>query len=147
MGGTLRGSFLGFVLQSPTLLHELTAWENVALPLRILGLARDRAGEMLQLVGLGGREKAMPWELSGGEQQRVAIARALVTRPKFLLADEPTGSLDGTTGGRIGELLFDLCQQCGTGVLVATHNSLFLPHADRSYFLKDGCLLSPAPGR
>src|SRR5947207_2634617 len=106
----LRASNVGFVFQSFQLLGNLTALENVMLPLELQGRndARALATEMLRRVGLGERLRHYPKLLSGGEQQRVALARAFVVRPAVLLADEPTGSLDFATGGKVMELMFDL---------------------------------------
>ena len=120
----LRARQLGFVFQSFQLLANLSALENVMLPLELLGAAgaRERATEMLVRVGLGERLSHYPRTLSGGEQQRVALARAFVVRPAVLLADEPTGSLDFATGERVMELMFELNREAGTTLLLVTHD-------------------------
>jgi putative ABC transport system ATP-binding protein len=120
----LRARLLGFVFQSFQLLPSLTALENVMLPLE---LANDReaeakAKEVLMRVGLGERLHHYPKHLSGGEQQRVALARAFVVRPKLLLADEPTGSLDAESGAEVIRLLFDMNREYGTTLVLVTHD-------------------------
>ncbi len=144
-----RNREIGFVWQFHYLLPEFTAQENVALPLRIRGTAaqesEERAAELLKEVGLGGRLRHRPGELSGGEQQRVALARALVNQPSLLLADEPTGNLDQGTG----EMVFRLIEQLHgshrlTSVLV-THNPLFARRCHRVLELREG-RLREAPG-
>jgi ABC-type lipoprotein export system ATPase subunit len=134
-----RGQLFGFIFQRPLLFPELTAEENVAFPGKILGRRRSlfRARELLDSVGLAHRREAMPWELSGGEQQRVAIARALITGPKFLLADEPTGSLDSAAGERVWEQLFDLSHSHNTGLLLATHNPCLASHCDQIFRIRE----------
>jgi ABC-type lipoprotein export system ATPase subunit len=129
----LRGRTVGFVFQRPLLFGEMTVGENVQFPGRIAGLANcaERARELLAAVGLADRINSVPRELSGGEQQRVAIARALLCRPPFLLADEPTGNLDGEAAEWVRNLLFSLPRELGSGLLVATHNSCFLAGAGR----------------
>ena len=120
----LRASQLGFVFQSFQLLANLTALENVMLPLELLGRsdARVLATEMLERVGLAERLRHYPKVLSGGEQQRVALARAFVVKPAVLLADEPTGSLDFATGERVMELMFELNREAGTTLVLVTHD-------------------------
>ncbi|HVF56544.1 MAG TPA: ABC transporter ATP-binding protein [Pyrinomonadaceae bacterium] len=139
-----RGREIGFVFQFHHLLPDLSAAENVALPLLVARRGRREAqaeaSEMLGRVGLGARRGPRAGELSGGEQQRVAIARALVTRPRLVLADEPTGNLDARTGEAIGALLFDMCRERGASVLVATHNESLARSCDRRFFLQDGRL-------
>jgi lipoprotein-releasing system ATP-binding protein len=137
-----RGREVGFVFQFHHLLADLSALENVALPLLVARRgareARDAAREMLVRVGLSLRAAHAAGELSGGEQQRVAIARALVTRPRLVLADEPTGNLDARTGDEVGALLFELCREARACVLVATHNKRLAAFGDRVLELRDG---------
>ena len=120
---------IGVVFQDFRLLDHLTASENVALPLRISGAKeaqiRDQVAELLNWVGLGGQINAKPSTLSGGEQQRVAIARAVIARPQVLLADEPTGNVDGKIATRLMYLLEEL-NKIGTTIVVATHNESLL---------------------
>jgi putative ABC transport system ATP-binding protein len=121
----LRGKQMGFVFQSFQLLPHMTALENVMLPLELRGDgdAKTAAIEMLKRVGLGERLNHYPKVLSGGEQQRVALARAFVVRPAILLADEPTGSLDHTTGQQVMDLMFELNSERGTALLLVTHDA------------------------
>jgi putative ABC transport system ATP-binding protein len=120
----LRGRTLGFVFQSFQLLPALSALENVMLPLELAGAddPESPAKEILQRVGLGERLHHYPKHLSGGEQQRVALARAFVVRPKVLLADEPTGSLDAASGAGVIELLFEMNREFGTTLVLVTHD-------------------------
>jgi len=134
---------IGFVFQRFHLLPALTALDNVAaplLPFRTRFDKHERAGHVLQAVGLGGRENSLPSELSGGEQQRVAIARALVNEPILLLADEPTGNLDSQTGAEVMQILIDLRDQRGMTVLVATHDPVIASRCHRVVRLLDGCV-------
>ena len=137
-----RREHVGFVFQTFNLLPRLTAVENVALPLMFSGVPRrerlDRARTLLESVGLGQRLTHRPGQLSGGEQQRVAIARALVGHPALLLADEPTGNLDTTTGAEIMALLKELNQERGLTLLVVTHDPEAASFADRIVTLRDG---------
>ena len=137
-----RREHVGFVFQTFNLLPRLTAVENVALPLMFSGVPRrerlDRARTLLESVGLGQRLTHRPGQLSGGEQQRVAIARALVGHPALLLADEPTGNLDTTTGAEIMDLLKDLNQERELTLLVVTHDPEVASFADRIVTLRDG---------
>jgi putative ABC transport system ATP-binding protein len=121
----------------------MTALENVALPLEFLGEADafDRARVALGEVGLAHREDHFPAQLSGGEQQRVAIARALAPRPKLLLADEPTGNLDGTTGRQVMDLLFDLRARHGTTLVLITHEQRLADRCERVLRMQDGQLV------
>jgi putative ABC transport system ATP-binding protein len=136
----LRRRKIGFVFQSFQLLSNLTARENVLLPIELLGLSNpfDRAGELLEAVGLADRGHHYPSQLSGGEQQRVALARAFAARPPILLADEPTGNLDGATGRRILELLTELRAREGTTLVLVTHDPAVAALAGRQIHLLDG---------
>ena len=138
----LRGRVLGFVFQSFQLLPALTALENVMLPLELASTedAEARAREMLERVGLGERLHHYPKHLSGGEQQRVALARAFVIRPKLLLADEPTGSLDAQSGAQIIELLFELNREQGTTLVLVTHDEALAGRCNRIVRLVGGRL-------
>jgi len=138
----LRRDRLGIVFQSFHLMPSLSALDNVALPLEIAGQrdVRVRAREMLDRVDLASRLDHYPSQLSGGEQQRVAIARALVHRPKLILADEPTGNLDGHTGKAVGELLFGLHARSGTTLMLITHDADFASRCDRILRLHEGRL-------
>ena len=138
----LRRDRIGIVFQSFHLLASLTALDNVALPLQIAGQrdALPRARALLQRVGLGARLDHHPSQLSGGEQQRVAIARALVHRPTVLLADEPTGNLDDSTGALVRELLFELQQDSGATLVLVTHDLAFAARCDRVLHLHEGRL-------
>jgi putative ABC transport system ATP-binding protein len=120
----LRARLVGFVFQSFNLLPAMTGLENVMLPLELAGEsgAAASAKALLERVGLGGRLTHYPKQLSGGEQQRVAIARAFSTRPALLLADEPTGNLDATTGAAIIDLMFELNRERGTTLILVTHD-------------------------
>ncbi len=139
-----RGAAIGFVFQFHHLLPELTALENVMLPALLARAgareARSRAQKLLTEVGLVERAEHRPAELSGGEQQRVAVARALVNRPSIVLADEPTGNLDRTTGATLLSLLWRLNRERGTSFLVVTHDEELALRADRCLYLVDGRL-------
>jgi len=136
----IRRDKIGFVFQSFQLLHTLSAVENVELPLLLSGRnsARQNAVDRLASVELAGLENRMPHQLSGGQMQRVAIARALVHPPKVLLADEPTGNLDNTTGARILELLLRLTRERNTATLMATHSTEAAAIADVVVTMRDG---------
>jgi len=137
-----RSKNIGFVFQSFHLLPNLTALENVAVPLEIAG-ARDaveRARELLDSFGIGERAHHLPSQMSGGEQQRVAIARAVSNEPRVVFADEPTGNLDEETGARIAELLVGVRDRTGATVLVATHDTELAARADRRLLLRGGRL-------
>ena len=140
-----RNQHLGIVFQFYHLLPELTALENVMLPGLVGGPAkpklRARAESCLAQVGLKGRLRHKPRELSGGEQQRVAIARALVNEPKMLLCDEPTGNLDSKTGGEVIELLATLHKKQGVGLMLVTHQEKLAELADETIVLEDGRVL------
>jgi putative ABC transport system ATP-binding protein len=136
---------LGFVFQRYHLLPALSALDNVVAPVLPHKVGFDktaRARELLDAVGLAGRERSRPAELSGGQQQRVAIARALVGHPRLLLADEPTGNLDSQTGGEILDLLVRLRAEFGMTVLVATHEHHVAARCDRLIRLRDGRIVS-----
>ena len=139
----LRRRKIGFVFQSFQLLGHLTALDNVALPLELLGrpAPRHRAAELLARVGLAERGHHYPVQLSGGEQQRVALARAFAARPPLLLADEPTGNLDRTTGERVLAVLRELHDEGGTTSVLVTHDPDVAGLADRRVYLRDGRVL------
>ena len=136
----LRASKVGFVFQSFQLLGNLTALENVMLPLELASRkdARQAATDMLARVGLSQRLSSYPKVLSGGEQQRVALARAFVVHPAVLLADEPTGSLDFATGEKIMELMFDLNREQGTTLVLVTHDRAIAARCDRRITIEAG---------
>jgi putative ABC transport system ATP-binding protein len=136
----LRRRKIGFVFQSFQLLSNLTARENVLLPIELLGLSNPfaRTTELLEAVGLADRGHHYPSQLSGGEQQRVALARAFAARPPILLADEPTGNLDGVTGRRVLELLTELRAREGTTLVLVTHDPAVAALAGRQIHLLDG---------
>lgn len=140
-----RNRNMGFVFQFHHLLPELDALENVAVPLWIAGKGKkealDKAGEMLQAVGLGQRLHNKPSELSGGEQQRVAIARALVNNPSIIMADEPTGNLDSANAQAIHKLFLDLRQQYGHTIVLITHNETLAQTTDRTLTMRDGMIV------
>jgi ABC-type antimicrobial peptide transport system, ATPase component len=141
----LRREKIGFIFQSFALLPILSAWENVEMPLRIAGVRsrrerRQRAEAALALVGLERWATHRPAEMSGGQQQRVAIARALVSRPRLLLADEPTGELDSTTGRNLLTLLRTIVRTEGVTLIMATHDRTIFDFADVVYQLRDGQL-------
>ena len=140
----LRRETVTYIFQSFGLLPVLSAAENVGVPLRISGVARkvrdERVGLMLMLVGLADHARHRPGELSGGQQQRVAIARALASRPRLLLADEPTGQLDVETGKQIMRLLRSVVRSEGVTALVATHDPTLMDIADSVLQLTDGTI-------
>jgi len=146
----LRNEKIGFVYQAHHLIPELTALENVALPLLVQGLpekdAEVRASALLGRLGLGMREKHVPSYLSGGEAQRVAVARALVTRPRLLLADEPTGNLDEHTAQEVFDLLQQLCREEHAAVVMVTHSMALARSCDRILYLHDGRLVQRQAG-
>jgi len=140
----IRNRRIGFVFQFHHLLREFTALENVMMPALIAGRsprrARELARDLLDSVGLSAREDHVSTELSGGEQQRVAVARALVNEPLVLLADEPSGNLDGATSGRLHDLLFRIREERGVAMVLVTHNPALAGMADRILTLADGVL-------
>ena len=140
----LRCRKIGYIFQTFNLIPVLTAKENVALPMIFLGVDKlereKRAGELLNVVGLGDRLDHRPTELSGGQQQRVAIARSLANDPAIILADEPTGNLDLNTGFAIVQLLYRLKAERGTTIICATHDLKMIDISDRVVFLRDGAI-------
>ena len=142
---TFRNSHVGLVFQFHNLLPELTALENTTLPKWIGGsmddLAKERALELLGLLGIAHRANHLPSELSGGEQQRVAIARALMNEPEILLADEPTGNLDSANAQAVHELLINLNEKLGQTIVVVTHNEALASLGTRHWNMTDGSLV------
>ena len=138
----LRNKLIGFVFQTFNLVPRLTALENVMLPLMIKGIDGEermrRAREALETVALAHRMNHRPMELSGGEQQRVAIARAIVTRPRIILADEPTGNLDSASAAEVVDLLTRLNRELGVTLVVVTHNPEVAAPAKRIVRMRDG---------
>jgi putative ABC transport system ATP-binding protein len=143
----LRRRTVGFVFQSFQLVSNFTAAENVMLPLELLGRSgvRERAAELLARVGLGDRGHHYPTQLSGGEQQRVALARAFAPEPSLLLADEPTGNLDGENGKKVLDLMLGLRRDLGTTLVLVTHDPSVAGLADRVIHLRDGRVVLPEP--
>ena len=137
----IRNSKIGFVFQSFYLMPKMTAIENVAMPLIYAGVPKkerlERAKEALESMGLAERLDFKPNQLSGGQCQRVAIARAMVTRPRILLADEPTGALDSVAGEQIMELFSEL-NKSGVTIVMITHEQFIADHAEKIYYIRDG---------
>jgi putative ABC transport system ATP-binding protein len=138
----LRCRKIGYIFQTFNIIQVMTALENVTLPMVFAGMSNDAASEkgqrLLELVGLGDRRSHKPFELSGGQQQRVAVARALANDPAIILADEPTGNLDLTTGEEIIALLRKLCAERGVTIISATHDFKMLNVSDQVIWIRDG---------
>lgn len=136
---------LGVIFQDFRLIDKMTVYDNVAFAMRVVGAAnkdiKERVPYVLELVGLKGREKRYPQELSGGEQQRVAIARALINAPAVLLADEPSGNLDTRNREEIHRLFFDLRDELGQTIVIVTHDESLAAMADRKITMSDGRIL------
>jgi len=141
---SIRSRKIGFVFQSFHLIPSLTAYENILIPMEILGLenVEQRAKALLEQVDLASRGHHYPFELSGGEQQRVAIARAFANSPKILLADEPTGNLDSKNGGHIFELMKQLHERHDVTLVLVTHDAALAGQAERRIVLEDGRVVS-----
>jgi putative ABC transport system ATP-binding protein len=136
-----RRKKVGFIFQFFNLLPNITVFENIVMPLLLNETDEtDRVFDFIQRIGLGGKEKSLPYQLSGGEQQRVAIARALIHNPEIILADEPTGSLDSETGKTIMDLIKSLAEESNKTVLLVTHEDYIAAYAQSMIRIKDGIL-------
>jgi lipoprotein-releasing system ATP-binding protein len=137
-----RNKHIGFVFQFHHLLPEFTAWENVCIPGWLAGRnkneVKEKAGELLAMLGLSHRVENKPNEMSGGEQQRVAVARALINNPDIVMADEPTGNLDSANSKELHQLFFDLRNKFNQTFLIVTHNEELAKLSDRILYMKDG---------
>ncbi|MFZ3136454.1 MAG: ABC transporter ATP-binding protein [Thermodesulfovibrionales bacterium] len=134
-----RRKKIGFIFQFFNLLPNITVFENISMPLLLNGSEdREKVFQYMKRINLDGKEDKYPYQLSGGEQQRVAIARALIHEPEIILADEPTGSLDSETGGRIMDLVQELTEEMNKTVILVTHESYIAEYADRIVRIKDG---------
>jgi len=147
----IRGKKIGFIFQQFNLINTLSALENVTLPMIFQGIESEerteKAKHILEMVGLGDRMNHKPTELSGGQQQRVAIARSLANDPEVVLADEPTGNLDSTTGETVMSFLENLNRKEGKTIIMVTHDTNVAHHADRIEFLKDGMVVKRSKRR
>ena len=134
-----RRTEIGFIFQFFNLLPNITVFENISMPLLLNGSEdREKVFQYMKRINLDGKEDKYPYQLSGGEQQRVAIARALIHEPEIILADEPTGSLDSETGGKIMDLVRELTEEMNKTVILVTHESYIAEYADRTVRIKDG---------
>ena len=142
----IRGRKIGFIFQQFNLLQNLNALENVMIPMIFQGKSekerQERAKSLLNSLGLGNRIDHRPTELSGGEQQRIAIARSLANNPEIIVADEPTGNLDSSTGKKIMEILIDLHKNEGKTIIVVTHDPNIANYSNQVVYLKDGKIIS-----
>ena len=141
----VRKENIGFVFQSFNLIDELTVFENVELPLLYLGKStserNERVGEVLEQMKISHRKNHFPQQLSGGQQQRVAVARAVMSKPKLILADEPTGNLDSSNGDEVMKMLTDL-HEAGTTLIMVTHSPAYADYAQRIIHLFDGSVVT-----
>lgn len=141
-----RNKHIGFVFQFHHLLPEFTAWENVCIPGWLAGRkkaeVKEKAEELLKMLGLAHRMENKPNEMSGGEQQRVAVARALINNPDIVMADEPTGNLDSANAKELHQLFFDLRDKFNQTFLIVTHNEELAKLSDRVLYMKDGKIVS-----
>ena len=144
-----RNKHIGFVFQFHHLLPEFTAWENVCIPGWLAGRkkaeVKEKAEDLLKMLGLSHRMENKPNEMSGGEQQRVAVARALINNPDIVFADEPTGNLDSANARELHQLFFDLRKKFNQTFLIVTHNEELAKLSDRVLYMKDGKIVPPSP--